>query len=122
VAQSRHSYYPAARGTLDDLLGVSPSKHALAHEIRTGEPADLVGSLRTPPLSPEGAPATEALAAFKSSGLPLALVVDERGGIEGLVTPSDVFEALVGDLDDHDRAVRRDDLDRAVGDGAAIWR
>ena len=111
VAESRHSYYPVARGTIDDLLGVAPIKDALAQELRTGEPADLVGSLRTPPLLPEGAPATEALAVFKSSGLPLALVVDERGGIEGLVTPSDVLEALVGDLEDpgQPRLARRGD-------------
>jgi putative hemolysin len=70
-----------------------------------------VGSLRNPPLLPEGVPATEALAAFKRSGLPLALVVDERGNVEGLVTPSDVLEALVGDLEGSLQApvVRRGD-------------
>jgi putative hemolysin len=111
VAESRHSYYPVARGDLDELLGVSPIKDALAWEIRTGEPAELVGSLRNPPLLPEGAPATEALAAFKRSGLHLALVVDERGNVEGLVTASDVLEALVGDLEETGRAqvVRRGD-------------
>src|SRR5215212_1933960 len=100
VAESRHSYYPVARGDLDELLGVSPIKDALAQEIRTGEPTDLVADLRRPALLPEGAPATEALAAFKRSGLPVALVVDERGNVEGLVTPSDVLEALVGDVED----------------------
>jgi putative hemolysin len=111
VAESRHSYYPVARGDLDDLLGIAPIKDALAREIRTGEPADLLGSLRPPPLLPEGAPATEAVAVFKGSGLPLALVVDERGNVEGLVTPSDVLEALVGDLEETGRAqvVRRGD-------------
>ena len=99
VAESRHSYYPVARGDLDDLLGVAPVKDALAREIRTGEPADLLGSLRPPRLLSEGAPATEAVAAFKRSDLPLVLVVDERGNIEGLVTPTDVLEALVGDLE-----------------------
>jgi putative hemolysin len=98
VAESRHPYYPVARGDLDDLLGVASIKDALAQEIREGRPADFLGSLRPPPLLPEGAPATEALVAFKRSGLPLALVIDERGDIEGLVTPSDVLEALVGDL------------------------
>jgi putative hemolysin len=98
IAESRHSYYPVARGDLDDLLGVASIKDAMAQEIREGRPADLMGSLRSPPLLPEGAPATEALAAFKRSGLPLALVVDERGDIEGLVTPTDVLEALVGGL------------------------
>lgn len=100
VAESRHSYYPVARGDLDDLMGVASVKDALAQEIREERPADLIGSLRRPALLPEGAPATEALAAFKRSGLPLALVIDERGDVEGLVTPSDVLEALVGDLEE----------------------
>ena len=98
IAESRHPYYPVARGDLDDLLGVASIKDALAQEIQEGRPADFLGSLRPPPLLPESAPATEALATFKRSGLPLALVVDERGDIEGLVTPTDVLEALVGDL------------------------
>jgi putative hemolysin len=111
VAESRHSYYPVARGDLDELLGVAPIKDALAREIRTGETANLVAHLQNPPVLPEGAPATEALAAFKRSGLPLALVVDERGNVEGLVTPSDVLEALVGDVEDPRQApmVRRGD-------------
>src|SRR5918912_3210625 len=60
--------------------------------MRKGQPADdLLGSLRRPPL-PEGAPVTEALAAFKRVGLPLAFVVDELGHIEGFVTSTDVLE------------------------------
>jgi putative hemolysin len=111
VAESRHSYYPVARGDLDELLGVAPIKDALAREIRTGETANLVAHLQNPPVLPEGAPATEALAAFKRSGLPLALVVDERGNVEGLVTPSDVLEALVGAVEAPRQApmVRRGD-------------
>jgi putative hemolysin len=87
IAESRHSYYPVARRDLDDLLGVASIKDALTQEIREGLPADPLGSLRPPPLLPEGAPATGALAAFKRSSLPLALVVDERGHIEGILTP-----------------------------------
>ena len=111
IAESRHPYYPVARGDLDDLLGVASIKDALAQEIQEGRPADFLGSLRPPPLLPEGVPATEALAVFKRSGLPLALVVDERGDIEGLVTPTDVLEALVGDLEEPRQApiVRRGD-------------
>ena len=47
-------------------------------------------------------PATRALGAFKRSGLPLALVIDERGHIEGLVTLTDVLEALVGEVPEED--------------------
>ncbi len=72
------------------------------------------GSLRQPPLVPEGAPATDALEAFKRFGLPLALVVDERGHIEGLITLAHVLEALVGEVPDEDEPaeeaiVRRED-------------
>ena len=111
IAESRHPYYPVARGDLDDLLGVASIKDALAQEIREGWPVDLMASLRRPPLLPEGAPAREALAAFKRSGLSLALVVDELGHIEGLLTPTDVLEALVGNLEEPLQApvVRRGD-------------
>jgi putative hemolysin len=118
IAESRHSYYPVARGDLDNLLGVASVKDALAQEILEGQPADLLGSLQPPPLLSESAPATEALEAFKRSGLPLTVVVDERGDIEGLVTPADVLEALVGDLEGSSQAqvVRRGD-DSLLVDG-----
>jgi len=108
AAESRHSYFPVARGDLDDLLGLASVKDAWAREI-TGQPADLLGSLRRTPLVPEGAPATAALETFRRSGLPLALVLDERGHIEGLVTLTDVLEALVGEVPDGD-----EDADEAI--------
>ena len=113
VAESRHSYFPVARGDLDDLLGIASVKDAWARQA-SGQPADLLGSLRPSPFVAEGAPATDALETFKRSGLPLALVIDERGHIEGLVTFTDVLEALVGEVPDEDgpaeeAIVRRED-------------
>ena len=113
VAESRHSYFPVARGDLDDLLGLASVKDAWAREM-TGQPANLLGSLRRTPLVPESAPATAALETFRRSGLPVALVLDERGHIEGLVTLTDVLEALVGEIPDGDEdteeaIVRRED-------------
>jgi magnesium and cobalt exporter, CNNM family len=113
VAESRHSYFPVARGDLDDLLGIASVKDAWARQA-SGQPADLVASVRPSPLVPEGAPATDALEAFKRSGLPMALLIDERGHIEGLVTLTDVLEALVGEVPDEDgpaeeAIVRRED-------------
>jgi putative hemolysin len=111
--ESRHSYFPVAQGDLDDLLGIASVKDAWARGADE-QPAELLGALRQPALVPEGAPATRALEAFKSSGLPLALVIDERGHIEGLVTLTDVLEALVGEVPDADEPaeeaiVRRED-------------
>lgn len=99
VAQSRHSYYPVARGDLDELSGLASVKDAGARALG-GEHTDLLGTLLLPPLAPKGAPATAALAAFKRFGLPVAIVVDERGNVEGLVAPTDVLEALVGNMSD----------------------
>jgi len=101
--ESRHSYFPVARGDLDELLGIASVKDAWARGADE-QPAELLGSMRRPALVPEGAPATRALEAFKRSGLPLALVIDERGHIEGLVTLTDVLEALVGEVPDEDES------------------
>src|SRR3712207_5118484 len=95
--EAGHSYFPVARGDLDDLLGITSVKDTWARQA-SGEPADMLGSLRPAPLVPEGAPATDALEAFKRFGLPVALLIDARGHIEGLVTLTDVLEALVGEV------------------------
>ncbi|MDQ4128037.1 MAG: hemolysin family protein [Actinomycetota bacterium] len=99
--EAGHSYFPVARGDLDYLLGIASVKEAWARQA-SGDPADLLGSLQRSPLIPEGAPATDALEAFKRSGLPVSLVIDERGHIEGLVTLTDLLEALVGEVPDED--------------------
>jgi|SRR5215203_5452863 len=111
--ESRHSYFPVACGDLDGLLGIASVKDAWASGADE-QPAELLGALRRPALVSEGVPATRALGAFKRSGLPLALVIDERGHIEGLVTLTDVLEALVGEVPDEDETleeaiVRRED-------------
>jgi putative hemolysin len=112
--EAGHSYFPVARGDLDDLLGIASVKDAWTREA-PGEPTDLLGSLRQTPLVPEGAPATDALEAFKRSGLPTALVIDERGHIEGLVTLTDVLEALVGEVPEEERPVQEDIVRREDG-------
>jgi putative hemolysin len=114
AAESRHSYLPVARGDLGDLLGIASVKDAWAREA-AGQPADVLDALRQPPLVPEGAPASAALEAFKRSGLPVALVIDERGHIEGLVTLTDILEALVGDVPDADEEVEEPIVQREDG-------
>src|SRR3712207_4774955 len=114
VRESRHSYFPVARGVLDDLLGIASVKDDWAREAAE-HPGELLGALRQPALVSEGVPATRALEAFKRSGFPLALVIDERGHIEGVVTLTDVLEALVGEVPDEDEPAEEQIVGREDG-------
>jgi putative hemolysin len=113
IADSIHSRFLVARDSLDNVLGVVQAKELLLHFLR-GEALDLVGNLQQPLYVPESMRALEVLELFKRSATHIALVIDEYGGIQGLVTPSDILEAIVGDLpvagEEHEPlAVRRED-------------
>jgi putative hemolysin len=97
IAQSTHSRILVAQGSLDDVLGVVHAKELLLPLLR-GEPLDLTAILRQPLYVPESMRALEVLELFKQSATHIALVIDEYGGVQGLVTPSDILEAIVGDL------------------------
>jgi putative hemolysin len=97
IAQSTHSRILVAQGSLDDVLGVVHAKELLLPLLR-GEPLDLAAILRQPLYVPESMRALEVLELFKQSATHIALVIDEYGGVQGLVTPSDILEAIVGDL------------------------
>jgi putative hemolysin len=97
MADSPHAQFPVCRGDLDHVLGIVSVKEVWARVVH-GEPPDVTGGMRPPVYVPESLPALKALEAFKASGMHAALVLDEYGGTEGLVTLIDVLEAIVGDL------------------------
>jgi putative hemolysin len=80
-----------------------------------GKPLDLAALARQAPVLPDVLDAVDALNALRDADIPMALVHDEYGHFEGIVTPSDVLSAIAGafrsDVDDHDDppAVERDD-------------
>ncbi len=91
-----HSRYPVARGGLDQLLGVVRAKDAiydLVHE-------DLIRdeSIKEPMILPETMPALRAVHRLREAKAQLALVSNEHGAIEGIVTPLDILEAIAGDF------------------------
>ena len=112
IDASDHFYFPVFEGTPDRVLGVLSVKDLL-RRIRSGEEPDLRSLLREPVYLPEGVSALRALERFRETGSHLALVLDEYGGIEGLVTLNDVLRAIVGELpkpeQDEPRVVRRED-------------
>jgi putative hemolysin len=97
VTESVHSRFLVAQGTLDNVLGVLHAKDLLALALLE-QPLDLAALVRQPLYVPESMRALNVLEQFKESGTHIALVVDEYGGIQGLVTPSDILEAIVGDI------------------------
>jgi putative hemolysin len=97
IVESIHTYLPVARGSLDELAGFIRGKDLLAQSLR-GESFDLLAVTRPPLLVPESTPALEVLERFKQTRVHIAFVLDEYGGIQGLITSTDLLEAMVGDL------------------------
>src|SRR5499427_3718337 len=97
LATSLYSRFPVAHGSLDNVLGIVHTKDLLTRCL-AGSRMDLKENLRPPLFVPEGLPALRLLEMFKKSRTHMALVVDEYGGVEGLVTLNDILEDIVGDV------------------------
>jgi putative hemolysin len=109
ITGSGFSRFPVCQESLDNVLGVAQVKDILARHMAC-EPIDLRSLLHQPLYVPESAPASSVLELFKETGMPLALVVNEFGGLEGLVTTNDLLEQIVGDVDlDRPQVVQRED-------------
>ena len=100
-----HSYLPVIQGDLDHVLGYVRAVDLLAQSL-LGQELDYQGALRNAQFVPERTPAFNVLQRFKESGAQIAFVVDEFGGIQGLLTHTDILEAIIGDIyepeDEHD--------------------
>jgi putative hemolysin len=97
VEASDYPLFPVGRGSLDDVLGVVRSRDMLSCSLKDQQ-IDLKSSLMPPQFIPESMAALKILELFRQSGAQVALVVDEYGGIQGLVTLKDILEAIVGDM------------------------
>jgi putative hemolysin len=97
LAKSRRTRFPVATGDLDTLLGILHTKDLLNQEISC-EPINIRSILRKPLFVPESMDALSVLERFKQTRSHLALVTDEFGTITGLLTSTDILEAIVGDL------------------------
>jgi putative hemolysin len=112
LVDSSYTRLPVCSEGLDNVLGILQVNDLLTQSLN-GQPLDFTTSLRQPLFIPESTRSLKVLELFKESSVQVALVVDEYGVIQGLVTLDDILEAIVGDLpstdDDDDQAVQRED-------------
>ena len=113
VVETRHSRFPVIDGDPNAVAGIIQVKDLLEAQLQ-GKPIDLRALLRPPLYLPNTVTALRALEMLKKSGEPMALVVDEYGDFEGVVTLTDIMEALVGDIatpgeEENPPVVTRDD-------------
>jgi len=90
-----HSRIPVADGSIENIVGVIQTRDVLAANIR-GEALDLKRLCRTAPVIPDLMDAMDALAVLRAADVPLALVHDEYGHLDGIVTPGSILAALAG--------------------------
>ncbi len=121
VVESGHSRFPVHGDDKDEILGVLLAKDLLRGVVADNGPGTIRELLRPAVLVPESKRLDILLREFRQSRNHMAIVIDEYGGVAGLVTIEDVLEQIVGEIDDeHDEAEEGVDQIAAHADGQYV--
>lgn len=96
IRESRHSRFPVADGSTDDIIGVVQTKEILAALDADGR-FDIKAVMHRPMFVPVSMPVFKLIEAMKGNPVRMAMVADEFGAVQGLVTAADVLEAIAGE-------------------------
>ncbi|MBX2992828.1 MAG: HlyC/CorC family transporter [Bacteroidetes bacterium] len=100
IAESGHALFPLCEESLDNVLGVVRTQDLLA-QMLAGKAPDLKAIVHQPLFLPDSVESMKLLEEFKKTGNDTALLLDEYGGLQGLVTPTDILKALLGGVSYH---------------------
>ncbi|MBT8099909.1 MAG: DUF21 domain-containing protein, partial [Gammaproteobacteria bacterium] len=117
ILESQHTRLPVFQDSIDNVVGILHLRKLANREIRTFNKQTLRRLLDEPYFVPEGTPLSTQLVQFQRRRLRIALVVDEYGDIQGIVTLEDILEEIVGEF----TTDPTDDEIDAVRDGADAW-
>jgi CBS domain containing-hemolysin-like protein len=98
--ESGHTRYPVCEGDLDNVIGVLHIKDMFVHAEAVSDQRDLRALAREPMFVPESLAIDKLLTDFRKQRLHMGIVIDEHGGVSGLVTLEDVLEELTGEIQD----------------------
>ena len=105
-AEAGHSRLPVYADSLDEVVGMIHIKDVFVADFDPSRDRSIAALMRTPLFVPESMGVLDLLARMRGERIHLAIVVDEFGGTEGLVTIEDIVEEIVGDIEDeHDEEV-----------------
>ena len=109
IAESEFSRFPVSQDSLETILGIVKSRDMLVQSL-SGAEIKLKELIKPAFFIPETMFATRALEIFKEKGTELLLVVDELGGLQGLITINDILEEIVGEIElEEPQATQRQD-------------
>jgi putative hemolysin len=97
ISESGHSRFPVGRGDVDETIGIVHAK-TLLEQLHTKGEIDLETAIKTPLYVHESTNILKLLEMFKASTAHMAIVVDEHGSVQGIVTPTDILTGIAGDL------------------------
>ncbi len=97
IAESGHSRFPVGRGDVDETIGIVHAKTLLDQLHATGK-IDLEAAIKLPLYVHESTNVLKLLEMFKASPVHMAIVLDEHGSMQGIVTPTDIMTGITGEL------------------------